>query len=280
MAAEAILGAVLAIITGGALALKWQLGVRRSVVVTAILAIGPAVAVALVAPAGRGLAVAAVWAMTMLLAAGVVAHRFYRDPDRTPPAGDGGVVVSPADGTVIYVRRSIGGRLPRSTKLGRDYTLDELTRTPLHRGDAVVIGIALSFLDVHVNRAPVAGRILEQCHHPGRFASLRRPEAVLENERATIVLESDSREVAVVLIASRLVRRIVTFLEQGAHVDLGQRIGVIRFGSQVDLVLPDDGELAIAVAAGDRVVAGQSIVARAPARSAGPATPATAYVRD
>ena len=279
MVVEAILGAVLAVITSGALAMKWQLGLGRSVAATALLAIGPALLVALVAPPAA-LAVAAVWALTMLLGAGVVAHRFYRDPERTPPADDGGVVVSPADGTVIYVRRSTGGRVPSSTKLGRDYSLDELTRTPLHRGDAVVIGISLSFLDVHVNRAPVSGRIVAQRHHPGRFASLRRPEALLENERATIVLESASRQVAVVLIAARLVRRIVTFLEEGAHVGLGQRIGVIRFGSQVDLVLPDDGELAIGVAAGDRVVAGQTIVARVPASTAGPATPAIAHVRD
>jgi phosphatidylserine decarboxylase len=279
MAAEAILGAVLAVMTSGALALKWQLGLGRSVAATAILAIGPALAVALVAPPGRLLAVAAVWAMTLLLAAGVVAHRFYRDPDRTPPAGDADVVVSPADGTVVYVRRSTGGRLPSSTKLGRDYSLDELTRTPLHRADAVVIGIALSFLDVHVNRAPVAGRIVEQSHHPGRFASLRRPEAVLENERATIVLESGGRELAVVLIASRLVRRIVTFLEDGAYVGLGQRIGVIRFGSQVDLVVPDDRALTVAVAPGDRVVAGVTIVARTADGTLGPSTPATAQVR-
>jgi phosphatidylserine decarboxylase len=278
MVAEAILGMALAVITAVALALKWQLGVGRSVTATVILSIGPALAVALLAP-GRVLAVGAVWAMTMVLAAGVVAHRFYRDPDRMPPGDDGDVVVSPADGTVIYVRRSRGGRLPRSTKLGRDYTLEELTRTRLHEDDAVVIGIALSFLDVHVTRAPVGGRIVRQRHPAGGFASLRRPEAVLENERATIVVESGGRQFAVVLIASRLVRRIVTVLQEGDGVALGQRIGAIRFGSQVDLVFADDRELTIAVAAGDRVVAGVTIVARAAAGSPAPSTSAPAHAR-
>jgi phosphatidylserine decarboxylase len=279
MAVEAIVGAALAIVTCAALALKWQLGLRRSVGAAVLLAIGPALAVALVDPPGRVLGPAAAWAMTMALAAGVVAHRFYRDPRRTPP-DDGDAIVSPADGGVIYVRRSTGGRLPASSKLGREYTLEELTRTPLHDGDAVVIGIALSFLDVHVSRAPAAGRIVRQRHHPGGFASLRRPEAAFENERATILLECGERQLAVVLIASRLVRRIVTFLREGDEVRAGQRIGVIRFGSQVDLVLAQRAGLAVAVAPGDRVVAGETIVARAPVATGGAVTPTIAHGRD
>jgi phosphatidylserine decarboxylase len=262
MAGEAALGAVLAVATATALAAKWQFGIRRSALTAALLAVPPAVAVTLLdrPPGGRAIAVAMTWLATMVLAAVVVAQRFYRDPDRTPPDRDD-VVVSPADGEVIYVRRSSQGRLPASSKLTRDYTLEELTRTPLHDGDALVVGIALSFLDVHVNRSPIRGQIALQRHHSGRFASLRQPAAVFENERATIVIERDGFQLAVVMIASRLVRRIVTFLAEGQEVALGQRIGIIRFGSQVDLVIPARRGAIIHVRPGDRVVGGETIVA-------------------
>jgi phosphatidylserine decarboxylase len=262
MAGEAALGAVLAVATATALAAKWQLGIRRAALTAALLAVPPAVGVTLLhrPPGGAATAVALTWLATMVLAAVVVAQRFYRDPDRTPPDRDD-VVVSPADGEVIYVRRSSQGRLPAPSKLTRDYTLEELTRTPLHEGDALVVGIALSFLDVHVNRSPIRGRIALQRHHPGRFASLRRPAAVFENERATIVIERDGFQLAVVMIASRLVRRIVTFLAEGQQVALGQRIGIIRFGSQVDLVIPARRGAIIHIRPGDHVVGGQTIVA-------------------
>jgi phosphatidylserine decarboxylase len=91
---------------------------------------------------------------------------------------------------------------------------------------------------------------------------------VFENERATLVIERDGFEVAVVMIASRLVRRIVTYLSEGDRVAAGQRIGMIRFGSQVDLVLPVREDLRVDVRSGDRVVAGESIVARVESLSA------------
>lgn len=257
--AGAALGALLAVTTAGALAWKWQLGVTRAALVTALPALAAGAAAALTAPSAA-VAAAATWTATLAVAAALLAHRFYRDPERRAPDRDD-VVVSPADGEVLYVRASAGGRIPASSKLARDYALEELTRTPLHAGDALVVGIGLSFLDVHVNRAPLRGRVALERHHPGRFASLRRPEALLENERATLVIERDGLEVAVVLIASRLVRRIVTYVREGQALALGQRIGAIRFGSQVDVVVPRRPGIALAVAPGDRVVAGETILA-------------------
>ena len=87
------------------------------------------------------------------------------------PEDERDVVLSPADGEIVYVRRSEGGLLPSSTKRGRDYELVELTKTPLRDADAYVIGIAMSFLDVHVNRAPIAGTVRLRKHFPGRFGS-------------------------------------------------------------------------------------------------------------
>ena len=90
--------------------------------------------------------------------------------------------------------------------------------TPLETGDAMVIGIGMSFLDVHVNRAPIAGRITKRQHFPGLFGSLRRPEMVFRNERFTTIIESDDWQVVVVQIASRLVRQIASFVQESQDV--------------------------------------------------------------
>jgi phosphatidylserine decarboxylase len=172
------------------------------------------------------------------------------------------LVVSPADGEVVYVQRSEGGALPVADKRGRRYSLGELTRTPLHEGEAIVIGIAMSFLDVHVNRAPIEGTVRTLRHFAGSFGSLRHPEMVYLNERCTTVIEGLGFDVAVVQIASRLVRQIASFVQEGEAVSRGQRLGVIRFGSQVDLVLPARADLTVSVAPGQRLRAGESVVAR------------------
>ena len=206
------------------------------------------------------LKVAVNWLLTLASAFGVLAYRFYRDPERDVPLAPG-LVVSPADGEVIYVRQSQRGTLPVSTKHGHSYRLEELTKTRLETDEATVIGIGMSFLDVHVNRAPIAGRIAKREHFPGLFGSLRRPDMVFRNERLTTVIESIDWQVAVVQIASRLVRQIVSFVEESEGVLRGQRIGVIRLGSQVDLVLPYRPDLRVTVKPGDRLTAGQSVVA-------------------
>lgn len=256
-----------ALLAGGAIALalalplawKWELGVRRVGIAVASIALAVAIATA---PAELGFATraATVAGLTLAIAFAILAWRFYRDPDRRAPAREG-VVVSPADGEVVYVRESKHGVLPVASKHGRDYDLIELTRTPLRSEEAVVVGIAMSFLDVHVNRAPIAGRVSLHEHFPGRFGSLGKPRVVFENERATTVIEGPDLEVAVVQIASRLVRQIAAFVRAGEDVELGQRIGVIRLGSQVDVVLPKRDGLEVAVEPGQRIRAGESVLA-------------------
>ena len=169
---------------------------------------------------------------------------FFRDPERAIPIVANGVL-SPADGRVISV----------------DDAVDPFV------GSSVRVAVFLSPLDVHVNRAPIAGRVTLRRHFPGRFGSLRRPEMVFENERATTVIEREEPatgqvlQVAVVQIASRLVRQIASFVEEGQQVALGQRIGVIRLGSQVDLVLPARDDLRVLVRPGQHLTAGESVVA-------------------
>ena len=260
---DALIGAAAGCVTTLPLVSKWRLGVRRALPVVALLALPAAAAAAAIgalAPLGGGAVAALAWLLTLMFAGAAAVRRFYRDPERQPPAADD-VIVSPADGEVLYVRESSGGVLPVADKHGRHYPLHELTKTTLARGDAVVVGVGLSLLDVHVNRAPIAGRITVLRRFPGRFGSLRRPEMVFENERATMVIERGRLQIAVVMIASRLVRRIVAFIAEGEEVTAGQRLGMIRFGSQVDLVLPLREGLLVTVRPGERVRAGESIVA-------------------
>jgi len=262
-ASGVLIGAALALATVLPVVWKWRLGLRD--VLPYVLALTIAgVGVASVVWWTSGLTgvwlAATVWIWTVGAVGICLVYRFYRDPERTPP-DRGDVVLSPADGEVIYVYESRRGVLPTAAKSGRRYTLRELVKTSLRGADATVIGIGLNFLDVHVNRAPIAGRIALQERHRGPFRSLRKLENVFDNERVTIVFERNGFEVAIVLIASRLVRRIVVFAREGETVELGERIGAIRFGSQVDVVVPHAPGFRVLARTGDRVVAGESVLA-------------------
>jgi hypothetical protein len=154
-----VAGGGLALGSGLALAHKWELGLRTSAL--ALLACAAVACVAVTALDAAGALHAAVQSLLMAaialaLALGLVAWRFYRDPERLPPSHDN-IIVSPADGVIAYVRATERGELPVAIKKGRRMRLDELVRTPLASEEATVIGIALTFLDVHVNRAPIAG---------------------------------------------------------------------------------------------------------------------------
>jgi phosphatidylserine decarboxylase len=247
-----------------ALASKWQLGVLRGLAF-AVSTTAAAGAAALIVDSGVGATTAwtaaSTWLFACLVGLSLLLYRFYRDPERQPPSA-GDAVVSPADGTILYVHSVTNGMLPVVTKNGKGHTLEELTKTPLHLEDATIVGIGLNFLDVHVNRAPMSGCITTLHHHPGRFGSLRDIEMIFENERVTLVIENEGFQVAAVLIASRLVRRIALFVGKDQSVVIGQRIGMIRFGSQVDVVLPATARIVETLAVGQKVLAGESILAR------------------
>ena len=155
---------------------------------------------------------------------------FFRDPDRDVPPGEG-VVVSPADGKIVYVGEQAGQQR---------------------------VSIFLSVFDVHINRAPLAGTVESVEHRPGRFKAAFDPSASVENEQTVVDLGTRSGPVRVSLIAGLIARRIVTWIQPGQQVARGERIGLIRFGSRVDLILPSDVELQ--VKKGDRVSGGRSII--------------------
>ncbi|HEY5460900.1 MAG TPA: phosphatidylserine decarboxylase family protein [Deferrimonas sp.] len=163
---------------------------------------------------------------------------FFRDPDRMPPSGTG-VVVSPADGRIVYAGESPPGR----------YALVAGKR----------VSVFMSPVDVHVNRAPVTGRVASVRYHKGAFHVASVDKASLMNEQNGVaIVTPGGRTVTYVQIAGMLARRIVCDLKEGDAVRQGQRVGMIRFGSRVDLYLPVEVRLSVAI--GDRVRAGESVI--------------------
>lgn len=160
---------------------------------------------------------------------------FFRNPDRPIPPGD--VCVSPADGKVIVVR--------------------ELAQDP--EGFKHFVSIFMNVFDVHVNRAPIQGTIHSYEYMPGKFEPASNETAPIRNERNYILIRQDGFQLKMSQVAGLLARRIVFWKKSGDPVDKGERIGMIRFGSRVDLWLPD--QLTLRVKTGDKVKAGSTIIA-------------------
>ena len=167
---------------------------------------------------------------------------FFRNPVRVTPQRDG-LVVSPADGCVIHVDEP---PVP-----------DELD---LPGGKHVRIAIFMNLFDVHVNRAPMAGVVVDKFYFPGAFFNASLDKSSRENERLGLVLETDGgRKIGFVQIAGALARRIVCDVMEGDSVETGERYGIIRFGSRVDVWLPKPVKTTVLV--GQRVIAGESVLA-------------------
>lgn len=169
----------------------------------------------------------------------------FRDPVRVTPQG-AGLVVAPADGLVTMIER-----VPMPRELVGD--------TGLGLALLVRVSIHMSLFDVHINRTPIAGTIRQVIYISGKFLNAEFDKASEENERQYIVVESrDGRRVAFTQIAGLVSRRIVAFVKAGDIVASGQRVGLIRFGSRVDVYLPDD--CACQVVVGQRAVAGETVL--------------------
>ena len=175
------------------------------------------------------------WLAIPLLLLGAFVFYFFRDPGRDIPKAAGSVV-SPADGRVVVV------------------TEESFEGKPGKR-----ISIFLAVWNVHVNRAPVAGRITEVEYRPGRFYAAMRARASVENEQNVFHLATGAGEIVFKQIAGWIARRVVSWKRAGDTVACGERIGMIRFGSRMDVWLPEEVE--IRVRPGDRVAAGASILA-------------------
>lgn len=166
--------------------------------------------------------------------------RFFRYPLRKVNTLDD-AIVSPADGNIIYIKKIDRREVPLSVKNGVVASLDEFTNTGILDCPCVIIGINMTPFDVHRNCAPFDGTIMLNKHFDGEYLSLKDPQAFGRNERNTIVIETvNNKKIGVVQTASKLVRRIVTYKQEGDKVKKGEWFGMIKFGSQVDVILPAD----------------------------------------
>lgn len=175
-------------------------------------------------------------ALTLLLIAAFMAY-FFRDPRRQTPT-DTSLVVAPADGRVTRVER-VDSSDPQSP---------------------TVVSIFLSVFDVHVNRAPIAGEVTDVSYTKGRFVIATRADASLVNEQNALTIRNERITVVCKQIAGVLARRIVCWKKVGDRLTLGERIGLIKFSSRTDLVLPPEVEVVVSV--GVRVRGGLSIIGR------------------
>jgi phosphatidylserine decarboxylase len=173
---------------------------------------------------------------------------FFRDPPRVTPIADG-LVVAPADGRVSRVANAVP---PAELRLGDK---------PLPR-----VSIFMSIFDCHVNRSPVTGRVERIIYRPGKFLSADLDKASEDNERNAIVLATPAGRIAVVQIAGLIARRILCTVREGESIGAGERFGMIRFGSRLDVYLPD-GSKAL-VSEGQTAIAGETTIADLRARPA------------
>jgi len=190
----------------------------------------------------------------------VILMLFYRDPERIPPAKEN-IILSPADGRVLYIKEINNGDFPFAVKGRKNISLKEFIQEDFITEQGIQIGIEMTYLHVHINRTPIKGKIISIKRIPGHFYSLKKISNLLENERVFTIIEGGDIKIGIVQIATRLVRRIFNFIKEEDSVEIGQRMGVIRFGSQVDILIPNKDNLNVLVKPHDEVKAGISIIA-------------------
>ena len=258
-----VLGIIISQVIIIPLAVKWELDLK--VVIPAGLVIGFL--------AGIGISVLSSWfasgffwrvsagvVLVLLFSATILLLRFFRDPVRVPPERDD-CIVSPADGVVKYIKSIDEYSVPVSSKGNECVKLAQPFIDILPDRKGHLVGISMSFLDVHVTRAPIPGEMTFCEHITGSFLSLKKPEAVYRNERVNQIIKNTHYGVGIIHIASRLVRRIITYAGKGDQVSLGKRIALITFGSQVDVIIPSLGGLQLTIKVGEKVLAGETIIA-------------------
>jgi len=185
-----------------------------------------------------------IWAPLGWIALGLTVwcYYFFRDPVRHVPEGEG-LVVSPADGIVSLIEQAAP---PPELELGDEKRLR--------------VSVFMSVFNCHINRAPVPGTVRKMAYKPGKFLSAELDKASEDNERNSLIIEmEDGRELVVTQIAGLVARRILPFTAEGASLRRGERFGLIRFGSRLDVYLPEG--VAPLVAVGQTMIAGETVLA-------------------
>ncbi|MDX1781564.1 MAG: phosphatidylserine decarboxylase [Thalassovita sp.] len=169
-------------------------------------------------------------------------YYFFRDPERVTPTRKG-LIVSPADGIVSLIEKAVP-----PAELGMD-------DTPLTR-----VSVFMSVFNCHVNRTPISGKITAIAYRPGKFFNASLDKASVDNERNSLCIElRDGRQIAVVQIAGLVARRIVCFVTPETEMKTGERFGLIRFGSRLDVYLPDGVDPMVSI--GQTMIAGETVIA-------------------
>lgn len=169
-------------------------------------------------------------------------YYFFRDPKRTTPMREG-LLVSPADGVISLIEPAV-------------------PPAELGMGDAALtrVSVFMNVFNCHVNRAPIEGTIAKISYRPGKFLNASLDKASVDNERNSLrITMADGRDIAVVQIAGLVARRIVCFADEGVHVNTGERFGLIRFGSRLDVYLPDGVQPLVCL--GQGMIAGETVIA-------------------
>ncbi len=181
------------------------------------------------------------WASLVFLLVAAAVAMFFRNPERVSPHQGPYILLSPADGVVAQVLENAQSKNLPEANLKR-------------------ISIFMSVFNVHVNRMPVTATVKKIEHVPGGFLDARNPEASISNEHNSLVCDAGEYSLEVVQIAGLIARRIACWVREGDEVRQGERFGLIRFGSRVDVYFPQDFSFAVEV--GDRVSAGVTLIAR------------------
>ena len=206
-----------------------------------------AVVISLVVLLGLGIS----WLGWPLLLASLGVFAFFRDPERVVPQS-ADLIVSPADGLVTLIQQVPP---PAELQVADGQGLAGLPAEPLTR-----VSIFMSVFDVHINRAPIGGTIARVVYIPGKFVNADLDKASEENERQHVLIErADGVRVAFTQIAGLVARRIVPFIKPGDIIAKGQRVGLIRFGSRVDVYFPQGTESKVLL--GQKVIAGETVLA-------------------
>ncbi|MBI4654276.1 MAG: phosphatidylserine decarboxylase [Nitrospirae bacterium] len=187
---------------------------------------------------------------------------FFRDPERITPEGDN-IFVSPADGKIIQIREVIGDAVPSLLKNPPTSLIPSLVRGDTEglksgEGGFIEISIFMSPLNVHVNRAPCDAIVESVVYTPGKFFSAFKPEASLKNENIAMLLDTRFGKVLVRQVAGSIARRVVCRAKAGDSLKRGERFGIIKFSSRLDIYLPKNTEIKVKL--GDKVKAGETVI--------------------
>ena len=213
-----------------------------------LIAVGIAIAAMVAAAFLHSVILSALVLPLWLLAYGV--FLFFRDPERYPPTDDPKAVLSPADGKICLIQET---PLPKELK-PEEIGLDDWNREIFTR-----VSVFMSVFNVHVNRMPTAGTIAKKAYVPGKYLNASLDKASKDNERCAYLVETaDGTKYGVVQIAGLVARRIVPFVEEGAVLGQAERFGLIRFGSRLDVYLPNGVKPEVRL--GQIMVAGETVL--------------------